>query len=167
MLEVQICNDHEDIIKQIYDASGVATLPPESPIVVRWALRGFYGNDTESGLLGQRWNDLDVFTLRSYGEGLRLFTPRAWHYYLPAYLIGSLDENADVLEDQVLRTLDPYYNEISSDVALPARLPKLSEEEKVAVLNYLRHLWDKHRDNYHEEWLRSVLDFWELQVRTG
>jgi hypothetical protein len=46
---------------------------------------------------GKQWRELDSDFLHRYRDALFWFTPEAFHYYLPAYLVAALvtgDENA-------------------------------------------------------------------------
>src|SRR4051794_33677193 len=45
---------------------------------------------------GKGWKDISVEMVRKYKDALPLFTPAAFRYYLPAYMIACVDSYYDV-----------------------------------------------------------------------
>ncbi|MGH8630775.1 MAG: DUF6714 family protein [Burkholderiales bacterium] len=72
------------------------------------------GFDPESNALGaafsgQRWTDVPATQVRSFKDALPLFTPAAFAYFLPAYLLACLEapEEVDTAFDSVIFALTP------------------------------------------------------------
>lgn len=58
---------------------------------------------------GMRWQDVSVETVRRFKDALPLFTPEAFGFYLPAYMVACIDapHEVDVALDSVLFRLTP------------------------------------------------------------
>jgi len=41
---------------------------------------------------GKSWRDLKFPELRDYSQSLPLFTPQAFHYFLPGYLLATMND---------------------------------------------------------------------------
>ena len=52
---------------------------------------------------GKAWTDQAGEELRQYHVALSLFTPEAFHYFLPAFMLASIDsyERGDVMPDAI------------------------------------------------------------------
>ena len=74
--------------------------------------------------------------LRGYHVALTLFTPEAFHYFLPAFMLVSLGsyEKGDVLPDAI-RFHFEYSQEIQGH--FPVRMSKLSPAQRKAIIDYL------------------------------
>jgi Family of unknown function (DUF6714) len=57
----------------------------------------------------KRWQEVSSGMVRQYAEALPLLTPDAFRYFLPAYMMASIDDypNVDVARDSVVFNLVP------------------------------------------------------------
>jgi hypothetical protein len=85
---------------------------------------------------GKQWTGHVAEELRPYHVALSLFTPEAFHYFLPAFMLVSLAryEKGDVIPDAV-RFHFEYSQEIQGHFAV--RMSKFSAEQRHAIIDYL------------------------------
>jgi hypothetical protein len=81
---------------------------------------------------GTSWRGHEAANLRAHSSAFTFFTPEAFHYWLPAFMIASIQnpEEADVVVDQIPNSL--------SDSFASARWPQFSASQRQAVAAYLR-----------------------------
>ena len=74
--------------------------------------------------------------LREYHVALSLFTPEAFHYFLPAFMLVSVDayEKGDVIPDAI-RFHFEYSQEMQGHFAV--RMSKFSTAQRHAIIDYL------------------------------
>ena len=85
---------------------------------------------------GKEWRGQTAAELKNYHVALSLFTPEAFHYFLPAFMLVSLDsyEKGDVIPDAV-RFHFEYSAEMQGHFAV--RMSKFSGEQREAIIDYL------------------------------
>jgi hypothetical protein len=88
---------------------------------------------------GREWTGQTAEELRKYHVALSLFTPEAFHYFLPAFLLASLDsyEKGDVIPDSI-RFHFEYAHECQGHFTV--RMSKLSADQRKAIIAYLVHM---------------------------
>jgi rubrerythrin len=88
---------------------------------------------------GKDWNGQPAEELRGNHVALSLFTPEAFHYFLPGYMLVSLDtyEKGDVIPDAI-RFHFEYVHETRNHFAV--RLSKFTVEQRKAIIDYLIHM---------------------------
>jgi len=66
-------------------------------------------NEVLAAFKGKHWKDVSLETLLYHSDGVYSFTPEAYRFYLPAYLLaGSLDyDRADMIPFTVVMSLIP------------------------------------------------------------
>src|SRR5690242_19322323 len=65
---------------------------------------------TQNHFSGTRWQDHSVRTLENYTFSLECFTPQAFAYYLPAFMLVALEGTAPGVTDSLVRKLCPPKN---------------------------------------------------------
>jgi len=85
---------------------------------------------------GRQWTGQTAEELRQYHVALSLFTPQAFRYFLPAFMLVSLDgyERGDVIPDAV-RFVFEYSEEVQGHFAV--RMSKFSLAQRHAIIDYL------------------------------
>jgi hypothetical protein len=88
---------------------------------------------------GKTSADYNREELRGYHVALSLFTPEAFQYFLPAFMLVSADryEKSDVIPDAI-RFHFEYSQEMRSHFSV--RLSKFSPAQRQAIIDYLIHL---------------------------
>jgi hypothetical protein len=96
------------------EAAFAAGPPPVEPIVCAEYLRPNAQGDEGATdfFLGRPWRGLDAPMLRYHRAAMYMFTPRAHHYYLPAFILASLDSppEADDIRDLIIFHLSMYHD---------------------------------------------------------
>jgi hypothetical protein len=93
-----------------------------------------------SAFKGEDWKNISVEMLRNYADALPLFTPSAFRYYLPAYMLGAVDSYyaLDVALDNVLFNLTPPKKRSGWEWDFFwARAQQFNEEEREAIRSFL------------------------------
>lgn len=85
---------------------------------------------------GRDWNTQTLEELRNYHVALSLLTPEAFHYFLPAFMLVSMDayEKGDVIPDAIR-----FHFEYSQEAQghFNVRMSKFSEPQRNAIIDYL------------------------------
>jgi len=123
-----------------------------------------------SDFRGKSWKEVPIEILRKHKEALPLLTPRAFRYYLPAYMIGCVDSfyDVDVVLDSVLFNLTPpeprrgwewnFFRE---------RAEQFNEQERDAITSFLELMdryqradWANEENESLRDRVKPALDFW-------
>jgi hypothetical protein len=85
---------------------------------------------------GKTWPDLTLEGLRAHHVALSLFTPEAFHYFLPAFMLVSMVsyEKGDVIPDAI-RFHFEYSAEMQGHFAV--RMSRFTVEQRHAIIDYL------------------------------
>ena len=134
-----------EIIDEITAAFGKLKCPPDDLIVC--------GDDIESAetrdaFKGVHWKKVDSkFLFYKHSESLYFFTPMAFRFYLPAYMIVMLREfdKADIICDIVISSLTLCENNAFSNKGV---FEIFSQEQKQAVRLFLEYISKTYADNY-------------------
>ncbi|MDB6064002.1 MAG: hypothetical protein JWR26_210 [Pedosphaera sp.] len=88
----------------------------------------FFKGKTSTGYVAEE--------LRNHHVALTLFTPEAFHYFLPAFMLLSMDsyERGDVIPDAI-RFHFEYSQEIQGHFAV--RMSKFTHAQRKAIIDYL------------------------------
>ena len=143
----QLIADIEEAFRHVpYPGDGRIVAAPHSPEPAEIA-EVFRGRD---------WRDLSVAFLFHYHASLSCFTPEAFRYYLPAYLLAIIRnfDEADILSVKVMYDLTPpseaHYNPDFSE-----RTSVLAEREREVVASFVAFFLDEHGDEvFYEDGIR-------------
>lgn len=85
---------------------------------------------------GKTWPHLTLEGLRAHHVALSLFTPEAFHYFLPAFMLVSMVsyEKGDVIPDAI-RFHFEYSAEMQGHFAV--RMSRFTVEQRHAIIDYL------------------------------
>jgi hypothetical protein len=111
------------------------------------------------------WKQLALEALVKHKDNLPFLTPQAFHYYLPAFLIASIEhpKTVDVLRDNVIHSLAPPIDneDFASSVSI------FTQQQAKAVLNFFVNYTEIYSP---EEWsftletaetVRRGIQFWK------
>jgi hypothetical protein len=89
---------------------------------------------------GTTWRSHSAAKLRWHSRALSLFTPAAWHYFLPAFVIADLEDPlaTDVLGGTVRTQFAPTSRQHDFRFASP-RMSRLTAEQRKALAGYFRY----------------------------
>ena len=91
---------------------------------------------------GKGWEGHSVEDLRDNHTALSLFTPEAFHYFLPAFMLASIEsyDNMDILPDSIRYHFE--FNLDHRDYFL-VRLERFSDEQRKVIIEFLRYMEKK------------------------
>jgi hypothetical protein len=105
---------------------------------------------------GRDWRDHPVGEMRAHASALSLFTPVAWHYFLPAFLLADVDDpdTADIISDSIF--FDFKSHSCVSRDWYEDRHARLTPQQASVVARYLTYMGA--RDGVAAEDLRLALN---------
>jgi hypothetical protein len=118
-----------------------------------WIRQDFYGVE---------WWKAEDNIIRNNFAQLPFFTPGAFHYYLPAYLLYVLDDltDDDTVLEYLLYSLRPSERELSMKW-LTERKQLFSENERNVLVSFLQRILDQQElDHFHND-TEKALRFWQ------
>ena len=126
------------------------TSPIPSEIISKELLYDPERQEIAGAFSGRTWHALSIEELRYHDIALSCFTPQAFAYYLPAYLLAISDDlvKADILVDSTLYYLRPRSGFIEK---LRARMEALSSQQRQAVAHFAEYLRDVFPENFHHD----------------
>ena len=106
---------------------------------------------------GKTWRGHTPEVLRWHDSSLRFFTPEAFRYFLPAYMLGTLEdpEEADVVPGSIWSSLLVERHLYDPQIDCEPRQGSLSPPERQAVAEFVRYLSDEQADY----WTPPLPDF--------
>lgn len=110
--------------------------------------------ELESAFKGKDWRDVSAQIVRDQKESLPLFTPAAFRYYLPSYMMHCVESprEVDVALDSVLFNLTPPKKRSGWEwERFAARAQRFDGRENEAIRSFLELL---EQDDI-EDWLRA------------
>jgi|GEM_PF-3332550 len=117
---------------------------------------GFFGNipQTLQDFRGKHWKELSTEFVLKRPSSLSVFTRRAYHFYLPAYMIGVLLEpySGSVVPTELL--LDFAKGETQ---LVAVQLNEFSAEQCAVILEYLK-FYDSFSDDFVRSSYSDILD---------
>ncbi len=99
--------------------------------------------ETKQDFLGKHWKDLSIDVINRNRNNSRFFTPQAFYFYLPAFLIASVlypIDVVDVLPENLMLTLMPSAEIPELNDWLTAVLQMLTIEQKRVIMEFVT--WD-------------------------
>ncbi|HEY6167580.1 MAG TPA: DUF6714 family protein [Verrucomicrobiae bacterium] len=88
---------------------------------------------------GKKWPEITAADARHYHGALNVFTPEAFHYYVPAFMFASLDSNDrhDIIPDSIR-----YHFEFALEHReyFHIRMSKFSAAQKKVITEFLREM---------------------------
>lgn len=168
----------EGIVKtKILEAFSTTSYPGDENLVADGSGYDPECREIASAFVGKDWRKISVETLRIYAEALPLFTPVAFQYYLPAYMIGCVDSyyGVDVALDSVLFNLTPPEDRSGWEWDhFWARVKLFSEREREAIRSFLELMeqyevrdWTSEGIEPPENRVKPALDFWSGLLQGG
>lgn len=138
--------------------------PPASNMLVQ----GDDGDseDIQKAFNGKHWRDIDFdFVLYEFTESLFFFSPSAYRFYLPAYLMMTLDNysKADIIPDIIIATLQvpdnptddlfgkgKIFERLADDISRErSKFELFTPEQKHAIRLFLEYMAKNHKDDFH------------------
>ncbi len=109
----------------------------ECPPVHKVSVDTYDDEGTQQHFWRTEWRDHSVKMLRQHESALVFFTPEAYHYYLPAFIIVAVvePEEADVILDGIIFSL----NRAFLGDGLPDVISLFSQQQREALASYVEY----------------------------
>ncbi len=101
--------ERKEFVEAVEKAFMETEYPGDDDIVYKTSLHLDDSRTTLKSFQGKHWRDISLDTLVLNRDHLPFFAPRAYRFYLPAFLIASIlhFEKVDVLKNNTLYSLTP------------------------------------------------------------
>ncbi len=149
----------QEIAREVEEAFA-AVPPPAADSAAQW-------EDVPKEFRGKHWRDLSLKLLSKHPRSPGLFSPEAFHFFLPAYLIAALlhAEETDEMRDEVFYDLMFPPDEFFSIPLFLARIKPLDARQKAVVRRFVE-LWARTATLYPEAIKERGLSFWRRATET-
>lgn len=99
--------DKQVVINQVRESFKVVAYPGDDKLVYDNSATHLECAEIKSAFCGKSWQEVTLAVLLAQNVAVSFFTPQAFQYYLPAYLIAVVEyyEDTDVLPDVVVSVL--------------------------------------------------------------
>jgi len=131
---------------QINDAFSTLPIP-----LGKLSIATYDDENTHAYFTGTKWNEHDVLKLREQHSSISFFTPEAFKYYLPAFMVAEL--NHPELADIIAETLANKFIHISVSELLDIEFSQDQLAVIKAFFEYCEKLYD---DEYFDEFSKAV-----------
>jgi hypothetical protein len=128
-------------------------------------------NEIATAFAGKRWTQITPEILREFSQSLPLLTSPAFRYFLPAYMIGTIDPQVDLsgARDFVVFNLTPPGARTGWQADLfRARAELFTTEERDAIRSFLELMEQQKRAEWESEGrhaplkeLQQAIRFWK------
>ena len=155
----------ENVIQSIRSAFAKVVYPGDS-----WIVSGsndYEADEVHRNFVGRHWESFTRQELLDNYTALFFFTPQAFHYYLPAYLIASMDQlcYGDALANATMYSLSPHegiHEEMESQFFLE-RINLLDIHQFDATTDTIKYILETFPEYFFEDAGRKLSDFWHLR----
>jgi hypothetical protein len=140
---VSAVGQRAQLVAEIREAFADVPRPAGEALVPATPVRDRIREQVQADFDGRDWRDLDAAFLRERAEDLLLLSAEAFHHYLPAFLIASVEQprDVDLVPAAVLLSLtapdadsDPVARRYYDD-----RIGRLDAAQRDAVESFLRY----------------------------
>lgn len=150
------------LLQEIEDAFSNTSYPGDDNLV--YDNTDLYADvaDTKTDFLGRHWKELSIDTINRHRDDLPFFTPEAFHFYLPAFLIASISYPIaliDVLPENLISCLVPRDETEGPSAELAAVVDLLTPRQKSVVLDFIERCSRTDAD-------LKAIRFWEALTRS-
>src|SRR5258706_231926 len=107
-------------------------------------------NQVADAFRGRHWSDLPMSFLRSNADSIFFFTPEAYRFYLPAYLLAAIRSfrEADIIPDNIVHSLTLPATERPGRQRFEARVQEFNEQQRLAIKKFLKFLSSEHARDF-------------------
>lgn len=117
---------------------------------------------------GKHWKDMGLEFLSRFRESLCLLSPEAFWFYLPAYMMVSLDhfDEADIIPESIIYNLTPPTREHANIYEMKhflGRIEGFTEAQKKAIRSFIKFVRSRSPETFHDsENTTALMTFWKM-----
>jgi hypothetical protein len=135
-----------DELRQLVEAAFAETkYPGDDRLVYDNSRDHLECNEVAAAFKGKHWKQISLETLRHHSAGIFFFTPEAYRFYLPAYLLAAAlhYDEADTISDSVVFSLIPPSDAKDAQSYLH-RVEGFTTTQRKAIKRFLEFLKQQH-----------------------
>jgi hypothetical protein len=158
--EIDDLEVERDIAREIEDAFATVTYPGDDKLV---RYPDYHeSDDVVEGFRGKHWRDMSLDVLSEHWFALGLFSPEAFRFYLPCFLIAALlhSDVTGILWETVFLRLTPPASDGDDMDWLLKLVSLLDARQKAAILRYIE-LWVQTETGFVDSGRERTLPFWQ------
>jgi hypothetical protein len=152
----------ENLIQAIREAFSMAAYPGDDLLVYDTSGAHLECIQVAEAFRGRHWPDVSVDQLLNQPDSLFFFTPEAYRYYLPAFMIAAVQSyvDMDIVVINLVHTLIPPA-EGQDRNRFEARMQGLNARQRSAVRQFLEFLISAHGQDFPRNDLQLALEtYW-------
>lgn len=150
--------DRAQLVQQIEDAFSDVEYPGDERIVI--TTEYFDNLKVLLDFKGKHWKEITTEMILQHRFDLSRFTPEAFRFYLPAYLISSLiAEDRGEIIIHVVWNLDPQEEQGNFRDEFLARVEGLSSKQKTAIKAFINFFVERQTHLLPDD--KRMQQFWE------
>jgi uncharacterized protein DUF6714 len=153
---------NENLSQAIGDAFSTTAYPGDDRLVYDTSGAHLECNQVAEAFRGLQWQDVSVDLLLNQPDSLFFFTPEAYRYYLPAFMIAAVQSYADmdIVVINLVHTLIPPAKGQDHN-RFEARMQGLNPRQRSAVRRFLEFLKSAHAQDFPRNDLQLALEtYW-------
>jgi hypothetical protein len=161
MPEIDDDNGNTELAQEIEHAFATSQYPGDDRLVENPSY--WEAPDVVASFKGKNWQEIPVEVLFTHRLSLPLFTPEAFRYYLPAYLIASVlhPNEVDTLTENIFSMLTPPETEGSKMERFLKRVQGFTPEQKASIRAFVK-LYVDTETSYPDPDRERAMKFWEV-----
>jgi hypothetical protein len=140
----------EQLAKIIRKAFASSQYPGDNRLVYDNSGSHLECNQVADAFKGKHWADLPVDFLRRHADSMFFFTPEAYRFYLPAYLLAAVlsYRDADVIPNNLVHTFIPPASEGPERERFESRTHGFDAQQRLATKMFLEFLSSEHSQDF-------------------
>jgi hypothetical protein len=150
----------EENIRQAFKDS---SYPGDSNLVTIKGSYDFERQEIFESFVGKHWEEVSLDTIKFHHEALCFFTPEAYRFYLPAFLLATAGfyYQADNIPGSVVSSLNVSNMPDHERDRFMAIISGFSYRQKKAILSFLKFLQEEYSSDFPGNELDRVIEnFW-------
>ncbi|MEA5514770.1 DUF6714 family protein [Nodularia sp. UHCC 0506] len=156
----------ENLIREIEGAFSTSQYPRDDQLVYDNSGNHLECEEIARDFRGKDWKTIPLETLRYNADSLLFFTPQAYRFYLPAYLLASIQfyREADIITNNVVYSLTAPEEQGFEMKRFLLRVSFFSLTQKSAIRSFLKFLLTKHSGNFPLGDINTAIErFWRSE----
>lgn len=117
--------------------------------------------------IGKKWEELDIKLLQYNNEALTFFSPSGFQYFLPAYLMTSIErynEAGNITFNTLCNLIPPSKNDSEGIAFFNEKISNLNKEQNAAILAYLYWIKEEHPHAHFEDDIDIAIKYWDKKL---
>lgn len=151
-------NSAASLREMLYDAFADTFAPGVDEIVPDYWDFDLERTEIRNAFAGRAWHEIPAGMLAEHRQALFFLTPSAWSYYLPAYMLATIDaySEADSALTEVVGSLTPNCDP-EIEAIRKERLAALTERQRDLLSRFIEWAADEHPEDIDDDEREKII----------